>query len=331
MKIAIRLVFGAGCALLSAAVWSQMPPASHASYPAKPIRMIIAGPPGGTTDTAGRIMAPGLVALLGQPIVIDSRTGAAGAIACDLVAKSEADGYTVLLGFSGPLVIVPNLRERMPYDTLRDLAPVSLLMTAPYVMLVHPSVPARSVKDLITLAQAHPDNLNYGSGGVGTGIHMSAELFKLAAGVKIVHVSYKSAGPALTGLLSGEVDMGFVGLTQALPHIKSGRARAIATGGKKRHPMAPDLATLMESGYPVDASGWYGVLAPAKTPPAIVTRLYEAIAKVLLDAEVVQRLNANAFVLERSTPSEFRDFLRQELATWRKVVEAAGLKIKGNR
>lgn len=329
MKLASRLALCVACVALSQVAAGQTPSTARQSYPTKPVRMIVPGAPGGLTDMGARILAPGLGGLLGQPIVVDSRAGAAGLIACELVAKAAPDGYTLLFGFSGPLVIVPNLNEATPYDTLKDFTPIALVATAPYVLLVHPAVPAKSVKELVALAKSRPGKLNYASGGVGTGIHMSAELLNLAAGVKIVHVSYKSALPALTGLLAGEVDMMFVSLAQALPHMKSGKLRALAVGGEKRYPVMPDLPTVSESGYRVDASGWYGVLAPRNTPRPIVAAVHDALAKVLSDAQVNERLSENAFVVNHSTPGQFANFLRDEMTTWAKVVKAAGLKSKG--
>ena len=318
------------CAAYATCVTFSPFAAAQSPYPNKPIRMIVPGAPGGLTDLGARILAPRMGELLGQQIVADSRSGAAGLIACDIVSKAAADGYTLLFGFSGPLVILPALNSATPYDTLKDFTPLTLVATSPYVLLVHPGVAAKSVKELIALAKAQPGKLNYASGGVGTGIHMSAELLNLQAGVKIVHVTYKSALPAMTALMAGEVDMMFVGLSQALPFVKSGKLRALAMGGTKRAAMLPELPTITESGYAVDASGWYGVLAPKNIPRPIVAKLHGVLTQVLGEAQVMQRLNDHALVPERSTPEQFAAFLRTEVDTWRKVVEAAGLKNKSN-
>lgn len=303
---------------------------AQSAYPNKPIRMIVPGAPGGLTDMGARILAPRMGELLGQPIVSDSRSGAAGLIACEIVAKAMPDGYTLLFGFSGPLVILPALNSNAPYDATRDFAPLMLVATSPYVLLVHPGVAAKSVKELVALAKAQPGKLNYASGGVGTGIHMSAELLNLSAGIKTVHVTYKSASPALTALIAGEVEMMFVGISQALPFVKAGKLRALAIGGAKRSPMMQDLPTIAESGYAVDASGWYGVLAPRQTPRPVIDKLHGVLTQVMNEPQVLQRLNDNALVPDRSSPEQFAAFIRAEVATWRKVVEAAGLKNKSN-
>ena len=323
--VSVGLLCGA-CTALSPCAIAQ--PAQ--AYPDKPIRMIVPGAPGGLTDLGARILAPRMGELLGQQIVADSRSGAAGLIACDIVAKAAADGYTLLFGFSGPLVILPALNSATPYDTLKDFTPLTLVAHSPYVLLVHPGVVAKSIKELIALAKSQPGKLNYASGGVGTGIHMSAELLNLQAGVKIVHVTYKSALPAMTALMAGEVDMMFVGLSQALPFVKSGKLRALAMGGAQRAAMMPELPTLSESGYAVDASGWYGVLVPRNTPRPITAKLHGVLTQVLNEPQVMQRLNDNALVPAPSTPEQFAAFLRTEVATWRKVVDAAGLKNKPN-
>ncbi|MBI3044487.1 MAG: tripartite tricarboxylate transporter substrate binding protein [Betaproteobacteria bacterium] len=325
MKPASTLLLCVACLVLSPAASGQ----AKSTYPVKPVRMIVPGAPGGLTDLGARILSPRLAELLGQPVVVDSRSGAAGLIACDLVAKAAPDGYTLLFGFSGPLVIVPHLNESTPYDTLKDFAPVALVATAPYVLVVNPKVPAKLVKELIALARSRPGKLNFASGGVGTGIHMAAELLNLSAGTQIVHVTYKSALPALTAILAGEVDMMFIGLTQALPHIKAGRLRALAVGSAKRSPAFPELPTVSESGFQFSASGWYGVLAPRNTPRPLVTKLHETLATVVGTAEVRDRMTANALEVEHATPEQFGAFLRNEMATWAGVVKAAGLKRKG--
>ncbi len=324
--VSAGLLWGAcaACATFSPFVAAQSP------YPNKPIRMIVPGAPGGLTDLGARILAPRMGELLGQTIVADSRSGAAGLIACEIVAKAASDGYTLLFGFSGPLVILPALNSAKPYDTLKDFTPLTLVAHSPYVLLVHPGVAAKSIKELIALAKSQPGKLNYASGGVGTGIHMSAELLNLQAGVKIVHVTYKSALPAMTALMAGEVDLMFVGLSQALPFVKSGKLRALAMGGVKRAALLPELATLTESGYAVDASGWYGVLAPRNIPRPIAAKLHAVLTQVLNEPQVMQRLNDNALVPAPSTPGQFAAFLRTEVDTWRKVVDAAGLKNKPN-
>jgi tripartite-type tricarboxylate transporter receptor subunit TctC len=318
--------------LLSALVWFagvqeiSAQSTQRQSYPIKPIRMLVPGAPGGLTDSAARALAPGLGSVLGQPVIVDSRAGAAGLIACDLVAKAPPDGYTLLFGFSGPLVIAPHLNKNTPYNTVRDFTPIALVATAPYVLIVNPGVPAQTVKELVALAKTRPGKLNYASGGVGTGIHLSAELFNLAAGIKTVHVSYKAASPALVAVLGGEVDMMFVSLAQALPHLKAGKIRALAVGGGKRHPALSDVPTVRETGYPVDAFGWYGVLAPHSMSSQMVLLLNKALGAVLHEPAINDHFLQNAFVINHSSPEQFSDLLRAEMATWAEVVKTAGIK-----
>jgi tripartite-type tricarboxylate transporter receptor subunit TctC len=261
-------------------------------------------------------------------MVIDNRAGAAGQIGTEMVAKALPDGYTVLLGFSGPLVIVPQINVSTPYDTLKDLAPVSLAAAAPYVLLVHPNVAAKTVKELVALAKAQPGKLNFASGGTGVGIHMAGELFNLTTGVKITHVPYKGAGPGMTALLASEVDMMFNGLSAALPQVKAGRLRALALGGEKRSALMPELPTIAESGYQFNTSGWYGPMVAKDTPRAIIMKLNSTLLQALKQPQVRDRLNDIAVEAIGSTPEEYTALLRRELATWGRVVEATGLKGK---
>ena len=242
MNYMLRFLAFGGCAGI-------VPLALAQSYPDKPIRLIAPSSAGGPADVIARIVAPGWAGLLGQPIVIDNRAGAAGLIGTEMVARAAPDGYTLLFGFSGPLAIAPQINAATPYDALKDFAPISLAASAPYVMLVHPGVAAKTVLELVKLAKARPGKLNFASGGTGVGIHLAGELFNLAAGVRITHVPYKGAGPGMAALLAGEVDMMFNGLSPALPHIRTGHLRALAVGGEKRSPLIPDLPTIAESGY----------------------------------------------------------------------------------
>ncbi len=298
------------------------------AYPHKPIRLIAPSSAGGPVDVITRILAPGWIEALGQQIVIDNRAGAAGMIGTELVAKAAPDGYTLLMGFTGPLVIVPQLNDATPYDVLKDFAPVSLAASAPYVMLVHPGVPAKSVKEFVALAKSRPGKLNFASGGTGTGVHMAGELFNLAAGVRVVHVPYKGAGPGMTALIGGEVDMMFNGLSAALPHMKTERLRALAVAGDKRSPLVPDLPTVGESGFQFNTSGWYAVLAPKGTPRPILTKLHATLLQALKAPQTKERLTEIAVETIGSTPEELSRRLREETATWGKVIKAAGLKGK---
>jgi len=288
--------------------------------------MIAPSSAGGPADVIARAVSPGIAEVLGQQIVVDNRAGAAGLIGAELVAAAAPDGYTMLFGFSGPLVIVPHLAEKLPYHTLRDFAPVSLAAQGPYVLLVNPGVQASSVRELVALAKAQPGKLNYASGGNGTGIHLTAELFKLTAGVNIVHVPYKGAGPGQTALLANEVSMMFNGLPPALPHVKTGRLKALAIAGEKRSPLLPEMPTLTEAGTAVVATGWYGILAPRATPRSIVSRMQMATAKACASPDVRDRLASQGVEIVGSTPEEFATWLREEWNKWQKVIHTAGIK-----
>jgi len=312
--------------LAASVFFTTLAAAQTAGFPNRPIRMVAPSSAGGPVDVIARAICASLAEMLGQQIVIDNRAGAAGLIGAEIVAKSAPDGYTLLFGFSGPLAIVPHLVKQVPYDTNKDFVPITLAASAPYVLLVHPSLPVKSVKDLIDLAKLQPGKLNYASGGTGVGIHMAGELFNLAAGVKITHVPYKGAGPGMTALLAGEVNMMFNGLSAALPHVKSGRLRALAVGGAKRSTLLPDLPTVAESGLQFNTSGWYGILGPAGMPRALVTRLRNDTLRALAAPQTRERLPALAVEIIGSTPEEFASQLKQEYAQWGRVVKAAGIK-----
>ena len=313
-------------AIAAGAVATPWAAAQTTGYPNRPIRMIAPSSAGGPVDVIARAICVSLSDMLGQPIVVDNRAGAAGLIGAEIVAKSAPDGYTLLMGFSGPLAIVPHLVKAVPYDTNKDFAPITLAASSPYVLLVHPSLPVKSVKELVDLAKSQPGKLNFASGGTGVGIHMAGELFNLAAGVKITHVPYKGAGPGMTALLAGEVNMMFNGLSAALPQVKAGRLRALAVGGDKRSPLLPDMPTVAESGLQFNTSGWYGLLGPAGLPRALVTKLRSDTLRALAAPETKERMSALAVDTIGSTPEEFADQLKKEYAQWGRVVKAAGIK-----
>jgi tripartite-type tricarboxylate transporter receptor subunit TctC len=296
------------------------------SYPAKPIRIIAPSGAGGPVDVICRLVSQGLSEMVGQQVIVDNRVGAAGLIGTELVVKSAPDGYTLLFGFSGPLAIVPHLNPNTPYDPLKDLVAVSQVAAAPYVLIVHPSVPASSVKQLVALAKARPGKLNFSSGGSGVGIHMAGELFKATAGVRILHVPYKGAAPAMTALMAGEVDMMFNGVSPALPHIRAGRVRALAVGGDKRSPLLPELPTIAESGLAFNTTGWYGVLAPRGTPQSIVTRLQGELVRALNTPAIKDQFSKQGVESVGSTPEQFSALIRREFDQWARVIKAAGLK-----
>ena len=297
-------------------------------YPSKPVRVVAPSSAGGPVDVITRAVMQGMERTLGQQIVIENRAGAAGLIGTDYVVKQPPDGYTLLFGFSGPLAIVPNLNPNTPYDPLTDLVSISQVATAPYVLLVHPSVPAKNVKQLVALARARPGKMNFSSGGAGTGIHMAGELFNVAADVRILHVPYKGAAPAMTALMSGEVDMMFNGLPGAVAHIKSGKVRALAVGGATRSPLMPDTPTIAESGLDFKTGGWYGLLAPKGTSRAIVNKVNEALARALNTPEMKARLTQLAVEGGSSTPEAFAKLIADEKALWARVIQKAGIKMK---
>ena len=291
--------------------------------------MIAPSSAGGPVDVIARVVTQGLSEVLGQQVVVDNRAGAAGMIGAELVANGPPDGYTLMFGFSGPLAIAPQLAAKTPYDATKDFAPISLVAQGQYVLMVRPSLPVSSVKELVALAKSQPGKLNYASGGNGTGIHLAGELLKLSAGVNVVHVPYKGAGPGMAALLSNEVDLMFNGLPPALPHVKSGKLKALAVAGAKRSPLLPDMPTVRESGVDFHTAGWYGILAPPKTPRAIVTRVHGATMKVLGTPSVSENLMRQGVEVLGSTPDAFARVLREEWTKTEKVIKAAGLKGQG--
>jgi tripartite-type tricarboxylate transporter receptor subunit TctC len=311
------------------AAFCVLPVVVHAAeqpYPTRPIRLIVASSPGGPNDLAARMLATPWGEQLGRVIVIDNRAGAAGIIGTELVARAAPDGYTLLVGFPGPLIIAPLLNASSPYDASKDFAPISLAVAAPFVLVAHPGFPARSVSELIALARARPGKINYASGGTGIGSHLAMELLNHVTNTKMVHVPYKGAGPGLTALLAGEVEVMFVALGSALPHIKTEKVRALALGGEKRSPLVPNVPTINESGQRVNASSWYGMLAPRNSPRPVIKRLYDTLMQTLEAPQTKTRLTDMAFEVIASTPDDFAKVIREETATWRQVITAAGLK-----
>ena len=296
------------------------------TYPVRPIRVILPSSPTGPVDVVARAIAPAYGDALGQQLVLDNRAGAGGAIGAELVARAAPDGYTLMLAHSGPLAIEPQLSARSSYNALTDYDGISLVAASPYLLLVHPSVPAKSTQELVALAKSRPGKLNYASGGPGTGIHMAAELFNLAAGVKIVHVPYKGAGPGMTALLGAEVDMMFNGVSSALPQVKGGKLRALAVASGQRSPLLPELPTIAESGLKYDTSGWYGLVAPRHTGKEATQTLHAALLKALARADTKERLATLGIDPIGSTPDAFNRFLKEEIAKWAQVIKAANLK-----
>jgi tripartite-type tricarboxylate transporter receptor subunit TctC len=296
------------------------------SYPNRPIRMILPSSPGGPVDVIARTVGAGLAEALGQQIVMDNRAGAGGIIGAEIVANANPDGYTLMFAHSGPLAIEAALHSKLSYDPLKSFAPVSLVAESPYALIVNPATPARSVRELVALAKSRPGKFNYASGGIGTGIHMAGELFNLAAGLKMVHVPYKGAGPSMAALISGEVDMMFNGVSSALPHVKAGRLRALAISSAQRTPLLPDLPTVAESGLTYETAGWYGLVAPARTPKPVTAKLQSQLHRALNTPEMKERLAGQGIDGIASTPERLTQHLRAELEKWTVVVNAAGLK-----
>ena len=296
-------------------------------YPTKPLRFVLPFPPGGGTDALARIIGPRLHDALGQPIVIDNRPGATGNIAAEIVAKAAPDGYTLALTFANILTVNKTLYPKVPFDPLRDFAPITQLGTAQFILAVHPSVAAKSVGELVALAKTKPRSLHYASSGIGGPLHLAAELFKAQAGVDVVHVAYKGGGPAATAVLGGEAQMIFGSVASTMPHVKGGRLRALATTGLKRSALAPELPTLDESGFPgFNVTGWDAILAPAGTPRAIVERVHAETVKVLRQTEVRALFMNVGYEPTGNTPEELAKIIRAETAVWAKVIRDANIR-----
>jgi len=301
---------------------------AHAQgYPAKPLRMIVAYPPGGGTDIVGRMVAQRLGETLGQSVVVENRGGASGNIGTEIAAHAAPDGYTILMGNVAPNAINVSLFKDLPFDPVADFAPVSLVASTPNILVVHPSVPARTVKEVIALARAKPGTLNFASAGVGSSSHLAGELFRILAGAEIVHVPYKGAGPAMVDVLSGQVQLYFATMPAAMPHVKSGKLVPIAVTSASRSQALPDLPTVAESGVRgYEASTWYGLLAPARAPDAAVARLHEGVVRILGEHALRERLAEQGFEPVGDSPREFAAYIKSEIAKWGKVVRDAGIR-----
>ena len=305
-----------------------MAPAAAGDYPDRPIRYVVPIAPGGAVDLAARAIAQELSASLRQQVVVDNRTGGGGNIGAEIVAKAPPDGYTMVMGSSSTFGVNPTLYKNLPYDAVRDFAPVTLTSFAPNALYVHPSVPAQTVKELVALAKARPGTLNFASSGQGSSGHMAGELFKLVAGVDITSIPYKGTGQALADVLGGQVQMLFGSVMAVLPHAKSGKLRALAVTVPKRVPAMPQVPTMAEAGYPaVETTVWTGVLVPAKTPPPIVSKLNSEIVAILKKPDIRERFAAQGAEAVGSTSAEFAAHIRREIDKWGKVVRAAKLTV----
>ena len=311
-----------------AVAMSSMALSAFAQYPTKPIKMVVPFPPGGTTDIMARAVAADLQKSLGQPVIVDNKAGAGGNIGSDYVAKSAPDGYTLLMGTVGTHAINVSLYPKMPYDAVKDFAPVSLVAGVPNVLVAAPNYPVNSVKDLIDAAKKSPNMVTFASSGNGTSIHLSGELFKQLAGVQMTHVPYKGSSSALPDVMSGQVNVMFDNAPSVMPQIKGGKLKAIAVTSSKRSPALPNVPTIAESGLPgFEATSWFGVLAPAGTPKEIVDKLSHAIAKALQTPEMKDRLAAQGAEAVGNTSEQFAAHIKEEIDKWAKVVKASGARV----
>jgi tripartite-type tricarboxylate transporter receptor subunit TctC len=300
---------------------------AHAQpYPSRPVRIVVPFPPGGPTDIVARLVSQKMTEGLKQPVVVENRAGAGGVLGTEFVAKAPADGYTLLMGTIGGLAVSMSLLPDRGYDTLRDFAPITQAVNVTSILVTHPSVPVKSVQELLALARLHPGKLNYGSSGGGTVTHLAGELLKLMGGVNIIHVPYKGGAPALTAILSGEVDLTYENSLIIVPHIKSGKVRALGVTSAQRSKLLPDLPSVAEALPGYGASGWYGLVAPAATPKDVLARLNAEAVKALRSPDVAERLSGQGAEPAPGSPGDFAAFIRAEIDKWSKVVKAANMK-----
>ena len=317
----IRCKLGIAVLLLVSAL-----PAYAQRYPDRPVRLVVPYPPGGPTDFVGRAVAAKLSDLLGQQVVVDNRPGAGTVIGSELIARSAPDGYNLLFGTGGGTFLAPLILPKVPYDPQKDFAPVAMLVMSPQVLVVHPSVGANSVKELIAVAKAKPGQLNFSSVGTGTSPHLGGELFKSLAGVNIVHVPYKGTAPSMTDLIAGRVQMAFSSIPTVLTHVQAGRLKMLGTGGTKRSPALPDIPPIADTLPGFELVTWYAVLAPAGTPAAIVTRLNTEINKVLKDPDIQKRFGEQGLETTIMTPQELKRYAETDVSRWTRLIKAANIK-----
>ena len=296
-------------------------------YPSKPIRLVLPYPPGGGSDIIARPLAQLMSASMGQQLVVENRGGAGGNIGMDFVAKSPPDGYTLVFAITAQLAVNPSLYPKLPYDLIRDFTPISLLGIAPYLLVTHPALPVKSVKELVALARAKPEELRFGSAGNGSGAHLAGALLNSLAGVKTVHIPYKGGGPAMTDLVAGQLQLSYLTYTSSNGFIRAGRLRALGVTTAKRSPVLPDLPAIAESVPGYDSAVWYGVLAPAGTPADIIARLNREFLAALKNTELRQRLIPEAFEPIGTTPEHLGDYMKSEITRWAKLVKATGTTI----
>jgi tripartite-type tricarboxylate transporter receptor subunit TctC len=301
--------------------------AAEAAFPVRPVRFIVPFAPGGSTDTLARTLAQRLSDAFGQQVVVDNRAGGNGNIGTEIVARAVPDGHTIVLGYIANLGIGPSLYASLPFDPLKDFAPVTLLAVSPNILVAHPAVPVKTVKELIAYTRANPQKVNYASAAVASLGHLAGELLNSSAGIRMQHVPYKGSGQAVIDLLAGQVQIMFSGMSSVMPHIRAGKLRPLAVTGAQRSAATPDVPTIAESGYPgFEASAWYGVLAPAGTPKPVVARLNGEILRALKIPEVRERLENVGFEIVGGTPEAFGIYMKNEIAKWAKVVKASGVR-----
>jgi tripartite-type tricarboxylate transporter receptor subunit TctC len=295
-------------------------------YPVKSVRVVVPSPPGGITDLVTRIVTTKMIELSGHTVVVDNRSGASTNIGMEAVARAPGDGYT-LLANTLPLVVNPSVFKKLPFNVQRDFAPVSQLTSAPYVLVTHPSLPVKSMKDLIVLGRTHPYQLNYSSGGAGTNLHMAAALFEILARVPMTHLPYRGGGPALTSVVAGEAGLSFPSLATVLPYVRAGRLNALGITTVTRSPLLPEVPTIAETGVKhYEFTSWVGVLAPASTPPHIVNAAHALFVRAIRSPDVAARLKSDGTEIVASSPAEFGAYLKEEIARWARVVEVSGIK-----
>jgi len=304
------------------------PPTAAQTFPAKPVKLVVPFPPGGPLDAVGRAIADKLTQSWGQPVVVDNKPGAGGNIGADLVAKSPPDGYTVVMGALSTHAVNPSLFATMPYDAVKDFAPITLVAITPNVLVVNPSLPVNSVKELIAYAKANPGKLSFGSGSNGSAGHLAGELFKADTGADMVHVPFKGGAPAMQALLAGDTQLMFDNLANSMPQVKAGKLKALAVTTSQRSKLVPDLPTMAEAGVPgFDISTWFGLLAPAGTPPSIVAKWNADVTRILESPEMRERLTAQGAEAAPTTAQQFAAFIATELAKYARIVKASGAKV----
>ncbi len=319
---AMGKLIAAACALLAASV------AAAQSYPVKPVRIVVTLAPGGTADILARIVAQKLTEALNQQVVVENRPGASGMIGAEMVTRAPPDGYTLLMGYNAEITINQSLFRKMAYDPVKDLTPVTIAGTTPMILVIHPSLPARTLKELMALAKARPGELTYGSAGTGSTPHLGAELLKHTARVDITHVPYKSAALVVPELIGGQVSMLFSGMPLAMPHVRAGRLRALAVSTSSRSAAAADVPTVAESGFPgFDITNWFGIFVPAGTPKDVIDTLYREIARGVSAPDVKERLSKEGGAVNPISPDEYARFIQAEIAKYARIIKEAGIRV----